>query len=330
MKKVYELIPINLPVRTEEYLEFEIYTDQAIDYLGLFNYQNDELTRLPITSYVIESNKIRIWPNQIELNQREELLIGAKSGDQLLYFECPDRQAYHLWESFFEFGLLLETSLYQYVFLNLGGKLAIQVGPKMEIDTNIIRIPYIGTMTKLNVSRKYFRFEFTIEFDPHRFSVDSNDIVPVLELVSDIEQNTISISNYRIMETAGTYIISGELELNEVPQKGNYSFAVRIKHNLETYILDIYRITQNLFYDIHPYSNDRFEYKQMDCEVFWFDREGVILRFNEGIAKGIKLPLFGEYSFDKKLSDSERKEWENRFTEFQKGWTNRSSLRKFS
>ena len=91
----------------------------------------------------------------------------------------------------------------------------------------------------------------------------------------------------------------------------------------------MYRTGKGLFDYIHPHTNDRFVTQNYDCELFWFDREGIIFRINKLATKKTNLPLFGDYSFDKRLSKKNQEKWDASYLEFEKEWIHRSSYRKF-
>lgn len=330
MKKVYGLIKIDFPQKKGNYLEFNIKNTENIISLGLYSYQNVEVFKLPNDSYEIKEKSIKLCPLLFRELKGGDLLLGAKTEEGFSYFEFPERQKKHLWESYYDFGVPEFTPLNLYAFLNLGGKLMFTIGPKLEIDTNTLRIPYESIIEDISASKKVVTFKISLSFDISRIHIAKNQIVPVLCLVDNEQQENIEISDYEILEENGNFIINGKINLPEEASEGNYCFALEVSIVDATYLLDVYKISKELFMNIHPYSNDRFDFQGYNCEVFWFDREGVIFRINRESQKKATFNFFNtKHSFDKKLSEDEIEHWRKSYLDFEKEWIKRSSYRKF-
>lgn len=329
MEKVYDLIKIDYPVKREDYLEFSFKEELQIESLGLYSYQNEEILELIDNTYEIENNKMRLYPLRFSNFKGGEFLLGAITEKGLGYFEFSERQSKHLWEAYYDFGIPEYSAMNLYGFLNLGGKLMFTLGSKLEIDTNTLRIPFVGKVTKVKATKKAFDFELAVEFDNNRVQVAKDAVKPVLALVDNEQQEVITIQNYTVTGSNGMYAITGTIDLPENPVIGNYCFALETTIDGNSYLLDMYQITEELFHDIHPFTNDKVVVQGYDCEVFWFDREGVIFRIHEKTQKSAFGLFFGKYSFEKSLSAEEETKWTQAYADFKKEWIKRSSLRKF-
>lgn len=329
MEKVYDLIRIGLPVKQANYLEITLKHDIKISSLGLYSYQNEEILELTSDSYEIEDNKLKLYPLKFRNFKDGEFLLGAVTEKGLGYFEFSERQSKHLWECYYDFGIPEYSAMNLYGFLNLGGKLTFTLVSKLEIDTNTLRIPYIGKVIDLKATKKVFEFQLSVEFDTNRVQVSKNSLKPVLALVDNKQQGIIQLRTYEVTGDNGSYLIKGVIDLPQEPIIGNYCFAAETVIDGDVYLLDMFQITEELFHDIHPYTNDKVVVQGYDCEVFWFDREGVIFRINEQTRKNSFSLLFGKYSFNKKLATEEEARWATAYVEFTKEWIKRSSFRKF-
>ena len=329
MNKVYNLIKISMPKKEDNYLIFELKTNINIVSLGLYNHHNEEQKRIPVTAYSKDNLTLRISPLEIDMPNSGELLLGAETDDGVSYFKFPERQAQYFWESYFDYGIAPKAYLNTYVYINLAQKISFINSVKMELDTNILRIPYTAMMEEITLSRKEFSFKAVLSFDKIRFSPDKSKIKPLFSLVDHEVQDFISISDFIIVEKEGKFNIRGNIKLPEGAHIGNYSFAFEVVMDGQTYLLNVYQIKKQLFDHIHPYTNDRFITQNYDCELFWFDREGIIFRINKPVRKKNNLPLFGDYSFDKKLSKKAQEKWDAKYQAFEKEWIHRSSIRKF-
>lgn len=329
MEKVYGLIKIECPKKQEDYLEFALKEEFKITSLGLYSYQNEEILELTSDSYEIKDNKIKLYPLNFRNFKGGEFLLGAVTEKGLGYFEFSERQSKHLWECYYDFGIPEYSAMNLYGFLNLGGKLAFTLASKLEIDTNTLRIPYIGKVIDLKATKKVFEFQLSVEFDTNRVQVSKNSLKPVLALVDNEQQGIIQLRNYEVTGDNGSYLIKGVIDLPQEPIIGNYCFAAETVIDGNVYLLDMFQITEELFHDIHPYTNDKVVVQGYDCEVFWFDREGVIFRVHAKTQKSGFGLFFGKYSFEKKLDTDEEAKWTQTYADFTKEWIKRSSLRKF-
>lgn len=329
MEKVYGLIKIECPKKQGNYLEFTLKEPLKINSLGLYSYQNKKLFELTSDAYEIENDKVKLYPLNFRNFKSGEFLLGAITEKGTGYFEFSERQSKHLWECYYDFGIPEYSSMNLYGFLNLGGKLAFTFASKLEIDTNKLRIPYIGKVMNVKATKKSFDFQLSVEYDTNRVQVSKNNLKPVLALVDNEQQSVINLQNFEIAGDDGTYTISGIIDLPDNPILGNYCFAVETVIDGNVYLLDMFQISEELFHDIHPYTNDKVVVQGYDCEVFWFDREGVIFRIHAKTQKSGFGLFFGKYSFEKKLDTDEEAKWTQTYADFTKEWIKRSSLRKF-
>ncbi|MBL1230703.1 hypothetical protein IW492_15845 [Enterococcus sp. BWB1-3] len=329
MKKVYELIPIQMPVFTEQTIELELREPITVLAMGLYNFANECVQKIEQTCYKIEGNMVQLFPGKLDVPALSELILGVTTESGLGYFHFAQRQSKHLWECYADFGIPEGSLLNTYGFLNLGGKLMLISAAKFEVDTHTLRIPYSAVMNQIELSRKGLLFSMDITFDSNRFAPDDSSISPYLFLVDREKQNNLAIDSYKVEKVGEHFTISGTVNLQNITVFGNYCFGVEVNNQQRCYHLDCYKISEALFMDIHPYTNDRFVYQFYDCELFWFDREGVILRIGDESEKKTTLPLFGNYSFSKRLSEKDKKNWLESYNQFKKDWLHRSSYRVF-
>ena len=333
MNKVYDLIKISMPKKEYDDLVFDFETNRQILSLGLYNDHNEELMRIPSSAYVQNGTTLKLRPLEIDVPNGGEFILGAEVGEGLAYFKFPNRNAKYLWESYFDFGISNKSSLNTYAYLNLGGKISFINANKVELDTNVLRIPYIATMESLFIDKveKKISFEFSLVFDEIKFSPEKGEIRPVLSLIDYEEQNIMQVSDFIIEEKQEGLVIRGEIEFSEDVFLGNYYFAFEVREGGQTYYLNVYRVRKELFNAVHPQVKNCFVIQGYDCELFWIGRESLVLSINKLISKRVNLPLFGDYSLDKRLSKKTKlnEKLEASYQEFEKEWIHRSSYRKF-
>ena len=329
MDKVYNLIEINMPRKEDDYLVLEFETGENILSLGLYNRHNEEQIRIPEIAYFQNGSVLKLRPLDVGMKMNDEVVLGAEVEDGLAYFKFSKRAMKYLWECYFDYGIADNSFLSTYVYVDLGGKICFINSTKVDVDTNVLRIPYFAVMEVISLSSEEFSFKFSLSFDKRRFSPDSGKIRPVFSLVDHELQSLVPISDFVIEEENGEFEVKGNVELPEDMFSGNYCFAFEAEEEGKVYCLNVYRVGRELFDDIHPYTNDRFVTQNYDCELFWFDREGIIFRINEPSRKQTNIPLFGGYSFDKRLSEKEREKWDRSYQGFEKEWIRRSSFQKF-
>lgn len=329
MDRVYDLIEINMPRKEADYLIFEFETSESILSLGLYNHHNEEQGRIPETAYSQDGSKLKLRPCEVSLQNRDELMLGAKTIEGLSYFKFPKRSTLYLWESYFDYGNSDQSVLNTYAYINIGGKICLINSTKMELDTNVLRIPYIATMKSISLSRRGLSFEFSLNYDKTRFSPDRNKIYPMLSLVDYEMQDFIPVSDFEIKDENDGFKVKGNIRLPADVHLGSYCFAFEVEKGGIKYFLNVFRIEKILFDDIHPYTEDRFATQHYDCEMLWFDREGIILKINGASKKKTTLPFFSSYSFDKKLPVKDQEEWDISYQEFEKEWILRSSYQQF-
>jgi len=329
MDRVYNLIEINMPRKEAEDLVFEIETSERILSLGLYNHQNEEQKRIPETAYSQDGSSLKIQPRDVGVQNRDELILGAMTKEGLSYFKFSKRATKYLWESYFDYNTSEQSLLNIYAYVNFSGKVCLVNSTKMELDTNVLRIPYIATMKSISLSRRGFSFVFSLSFDEIRFKPNKSKIRPMLSLVDYEMQNFIPVSDFAIRDENGVFEVKGNIRLPDKILPGSYCIAFEVEKGVQKYILNVYRLKKSLFDDIHPYTDDRFTTQNYDCELFWFDREGLIFKVNGVSKKKTTLPLFGGYSFDKKLSEKDQAKCDASYQEFEKEWILRSSYQRF-
>jgi len=326
MDKVYSLIKISKPIKKGNTLVFKFDLSEKIISLGLYNRQNKEQQRIAETSYSQDGSALKIRPLDIGLKNRGELILGVETTSGLSYFKFPQRRALYLWESYFDFGVSNRSLLNTYAYMNISGKICFINSTKMELDTNVLRIPYIAKMESILMSKVGFTFEFSLSFDEIRFM--PNKIRPVLSLVDHEVQNLIAISDYVVEEEAGEFKIKGNLELHEEVFPGNYCFAFEVERGGKIYLLNVYRVRKKLFTYINSYVSDHF-IQNYDCELRWFGKEGVIFKVKGSSIEESNISTFGDYLFDKVLSEKEQEKWDVSYQGFEKEWIHRSSYYRF-
>lgn len=335
MEKSYENIMIERPKLSKNSIEIIFKENTVLSLKDIFFSENsrDESFSLEKQLVRVNKNKIFIDLQNIEINPYIIYYLIGRTQDGL-----PVRFTYENiceelpYEGHTTICLSKSSGLKTDLFLNQWGNIGIQKIPAHILDSDICRFPINREISSLEVNEDEIKVDMDIQFDIHRMDLSKAKVYPVLIEVDNSVTSICILNDYNVQKNANRLTVECVIKnINCLNKITSYSFGLKINYANNDYILLVNQVAYSVFKKIHPYSKEKFVFKNSIVNFGWFDKEGIILTRNESedIKFKEQLRFKGNYRFNEITSEDGIRELDELYVKFQKGWIYNSSYRSF-
>ncbi|GFH39801.1 hypothetical protein [Pseudolactococcus insecticola] len=333
MKKAFIDTKIDRPVFSDETISFNV--EELADINEIF-WSLDSVNPVILfdeDDITIDDKQITLNFSQHRFNPYQTYYLLANTIDGVpVRFTFDGIEMLLPYEVHFDVETEEDDGLKTDLFINPFGNIAIQKVTSHILDTDIKRLPIYGKMTDFVVSSDDITADILIQYDQIRFDITPDMIRPVFVAVNDDETKISRINDFKVGKVNNDIHISlSVLNVVNLLEFTNYSFAFIVKMNDTKNTLLVNRVSENVFEKVHPFTREEFLLKNNIVTLSWFDKEGIIIErhTSKDLLQKEKLRFDGEFKFDLIESQSGKLEVSQQYKDFEQKWIGESSYRKF-